>query len=159
MTVSGIRGKPSLRYKYYMTGIKEIIGYHDKADGYIPSMTQRFIWEDSPLWIKLSRFSNAMNINFNQIPNKLIMIQDDKTKEYTNERCGGIHINFSEPYWNNIKIIFDNGTTAEYDIPDDTESLFLDLTQYVESNYEEVPAPEDQRLASLLLDDDDMLDI
>lgn len=142
-----------------MVGIKEIIGYHDKGDGNIPSMTQRFIWEDSPLRIKLSRFSDGMSINFNQIPSKLIMIQDDNTEEDSNDRCGGIYFDFVRPYWNNIKIIFDDDTTAEYDIPDDTESLFLDLTQYVESNYEEVPSPEDQRLASLLLDDDDMLDI
>ena len=94
-----------------MSGIKEIIGYHDKGDGDIPSMTQRFIWEDSPVMIKLCRYSDAMSINFNQIPSKLIMIQDDNTEEYSRDRCGGIYINFANPYWDNIKIIFDDGLT------------------------------------------------
>ena len=102
-----------------------------------------------------------MYINFNQSPSRIIVIKEDKTEEYPSEQChgaSGLYIDLSRPYWNKIDIIFDNDTTVEYDIPNDTEELFTDLTQYVESDYEEIPSCDEWAQAAALLDDD-MLDI
>ena len=144
-----------------MIGIKEIVGYHEKTGGDSSSSTERFLWEDSPIMIKLSRTSKAMRLIFDQIPSKIVVIKEDKTEEYPREQCHGInglYIDFSKPYWNNMTIIFDNGMTAEYNIPGDIETMSTDLTQYIESNYERAPVYNEWSQAAALLDDD-MLDI